>query len=435
MQDANEAWRRKRDGGSLSAQDSAALIGAAVDGRLSDAQAAALLAVIFVRGMQAEELQGWTRAMLNSGIRLHWEGLEGPVVDKHSTGGVGDKASLPLAPALAACGLFVPMISGRGLGHTGGTLDKLESIPGLRTELERESLERVLRAEGAVFGAQTAELVPADKRLYALRDATGLVESLPLIASSIMSKKLAEGIEALVLDVKFGSGAFLPDPRDGERLGRAMLEIARGFGLKAIVVQSTMARPLGLAVGHALEVRESIDCLRGAGPADLRELVCRLGGELLAAVGISAELTAGEARIARALDDGSALERFARIVAAQGGEARCVHEPARLPGTTQRHELRAPRAGVLRFADCRALGLACAALGGGRQAPGDRIDPAVGLLLRRPVGTRLEAREVYLELHHADGRGLEEAVRLIEAAIRFGDPLEAEPLVLASFHS
>ncbi|MFT4541494.1 MAG: pyrimidine-nucleoside phosphorylase [Planctomycetota bacterium] len=435
MIDPLDAWQTKRDGGALSAEDCQSFIAATVDGRLDDARVTAMLAVIFVRGMQPAELVAWTDAMLNSGDRLSWHDLDGPIVDKHSTGGVGDKASLPLAPALAACGLNVPMISGRGLGHTGGTLDKLESIPGMRTELERDQIESVLRTHGAVFAAQTDRLVPADKRLYALRDVTGLVESLPLIASSIMSKKLAEGIEALVLDVKFGSGAFLADPVAGEQLGRAMLDIASGFGVATTVVQTSMEQPLGRAVGHALEVRESIECLRGEGPADLRQLVCRLGGELLVSVKQCPDLEAGQARIAQALDDGTAFDKFVGIVAAQGGDAAAVHEPDRLPAATGRHALRAGADGVLRVENCRSIGLACAALGGGRAQLTDQIDPAVGIVFAREVGSTLTAGEVWAEVHHSNGHGLDQAVRVLESGVRIGEPFERAPLVRASFHT
>ena len=280
-----EAIRAKAAGGAFSAEQSTTFMSAYLDGELGDQQATELLAAIFERGMETRELVAWTEAMLNSGERLTWPGLEGPILDKHSTGGVGDKASLPLAPALAACGAKVPMISGRGLGHTGGTLDKIEAIPGLSTALSVPRLREILDQVGVVIAAQTETLVPADRRLYALRDATGYVASIPLIASSILSKKLAEGLDALVLDVKFGTGATLVDPIEGELLARTMLALAAGCGLTTIAFKTSMDQPLGQAVGHTLEVDEALECMGGEGPEDLRELVVTLGAALLTAGG------------------------------------------------------------------------------------------------------------------------------------------------------
>jgi pyrimidine-nucleoside phosphorylase len=425
-----ELFAAKRDGGALSERAIAEFMQGYVAGTIADHQAAALLTAIFVHGMEPEELACWTRAMLESGTTLDLARLDGPKVDKHSTGGIGDKASLPLAPAVAACGAFVPMISGRGLGHTGGTLDKLESIPGLDTGLDEQHFVDVLARCGLAFGAQTATLVPADRKLYALRDVTGLVASIPLIASSILSKKLAEGLDALVLDVKFGSGAFLPEVERGAELARAMLAIAEAHGLAATAFQTAMDRPLGRAVGHALEVKESLACLRGGGPDDLRELVLTLGAEMLRLGGLARDEAAGRARVAAALDDGTALERFARVVAAQGGDAGALEDEARLPAAPDVEVLAAPASGTLAFGDLRELGLAVTALGGGRRALGERIDPAVGLVLLGAAGDEVRAGEPLIELHHRAGHGLAEARERVLRAVRVGAPEPREPLVI-----
>lgn len=407
---------RKRDGRPLSDDEIRWFIAAYTRGELTDYHAAGLLGTIFVRGLDERELATWTRAMLESGTRLELSRVGKPKVDKHSTGGVGDKVSLPLAPALAACGVAVPMISGRGLGHTGGTLDKLEAIPGFATRLSEDEIVRVLDECGLVFAGQTERLVPADKKLYALRDATGLVEAVPLIASSIMSKKLAEDLDALVLDVKYGSGAFLPDPADGERLARTMLGIARSCGLKCSVALTAMDRPLGRAVGHALEVVESIECLSGGGPADLRELVVAQGGELLHLAGVCASHAAGRARIEAVLDNGHARTLFEVVVKAQGGDPRVVARPELLPRAPAVEPFRADRDGFLSFRSVREVGLAAAALGGGRLRIDDVIDPAVGLVWRRAAGEAVKAGETLCEIHHRGGRGLAECQALLTKA-------------------
>jgi len=421
----------KRDGGELSAGQIRDFMAGVVSGSLADHEVTAMLTAIFIRGMAEEELARWTEAMLHSGGTLRFPEIDAPKADKHSTGGVGDKVSIALAPAVAACGLAVPMISGRGLGHTGGTLDKLESIPGLRTDLSQDELRRVLGATGVAFGAQTAELVPADRRLYALRDVTGLIESIPLIASSIMSKKLAEGLDALVLDVKFGSGAFLREPERGAELARTMLALAERFDVAASAFQTSMDQPLGRAVGHALEIGECLDCLRGGGPADLAELVALLGGEMLHLAGRAATRAEGSQQIGAALSDGSALGVFAAVVAAQGGDPRCVEERELLPCAPETERLEAAREGTLDFADTRAVGLAVLALGGGRRRLADEIDPAVGIVWRRKAGEVVARGEELGEIHHRGGRGLEEAREWLARAIEIGERRELRPLVLA----
>ncbi len=426
--DVRSILRVKRDGGALSGEAIRELLGGYVAGDVPDYQMAALLMAIFHHGMERPELEAWTAAMLNSGSVLRFEG-GGPYVDKHSTGGVGDKVSLPLAPALAACGVRVPMISGRGLGHTGGTLDKLEAIPGFRCDLDEPAFRRALAEAGAVIGAQTEDLVPADRKLYALRDATGVIESIPLIASSILSKKLAEGLDALVLDVKFGSGAFLPDVADGERLGQTMLALSRGMGLSASVFLTAMDRPLGETVGHALEIRETLACLRGEGPADLRTLVSRFGGELLRLAGAAESADRGSARVEAALDDGSALKAFERMVTAQGGDPRTVREPERLPSAPDEAVIEATASGSLTYTDVREIGMAVTALGGGRRAPDDKIDFAVGVELLAQAGDVLAPGAPLFRIHHRAGAGLEEARTRLARSITLGAATQLAPLV------
>jgi len=415
--DPREIVRKKRDGGALAPAEIEAFLDAYVAGEVSDAQAAALCTAVFLRGLAPEELAAWTGAMLHSGSTLARGASGRRRVDKHSTGGIGDKVSLVLAPALAACGAEVPMISGRGLGHTGGTLDKLEAIPGLRTELPLARARAVVEEVGVVIAAQTSELVPADKKLYALRDHAGLVESIPLIASSILSKKLAEDLDALVLDVKYGSGAFLPERERGAELGEALRALAAGFGLPVRVVHSSMEEPLGVAVGCTLEVAEAIECLHARGPADVRELVARLGGEALAAVGLASDVEHGAERVAASLDDASARDVFARMVAAQGGDARWVEDPRRIARSGAVALWCAPASGRLRVVDCRAIGLAVCALGGGRRRPEDPVDHEVGLRWLARSGEDLVAGQALAELHHRDGRGLDEAEGWLERAI------------------
>ena len=428
--DVRAIIRTKRDGGELSEEQIRAFLAGYVAGKVADYQAAALVTSIFIRGMGDGELERWTRAMLESGRALSFDGLDKAVVDKHSTGGVGDKASIPLAPALAACGLAVPMISGRGLGHTGGTLDKLEAIPGFRTGLSERETRAAVERRGLALVGQTPEIAPADRKLYALRDAAGLVESIPLIASSILSKKLAEGLSALVLDVKFGTGAFLPEPERGAELARTMQRLAAGMGVATTAYQTTMERPLGRAVGHALEIAESIECLRGEGPADLRALVCLLGGELLVLAGAAGDLETGQARLARVLDDGSALQAFAGAVEEQGGDPTCLERPGRLPQAPDRTDWRAACSGRLGFRDVRLVGEAAAELGGGRRRLEDEIDPAVGLVFHRAAGDEVAAGEPLVTVHHRGGQGVERALeRLAEATTL--EAAEPGALVLA----
>jgi pyrimidine-nucleoside phosphorylase/thymidine phosphorylase len=422
---------RKCDGAELSDEEIRFFVDGCVRGTIADSQIAALLAGIFARGTTERELATLTRAMLRSGSVLSFDEMPQKKADKHSTGGIGDKVSIALAPAVAACGVCVPMISGRGLGHTGGTLDKLEAIPGFRVELGEDEIHRALDRAGAAFAAQTRELVPADRKLYALRDEIGLVASIPLIASSIMSKKLAEGIDALVLDVKFGSGAFLREPERGAELARTMLGLARAMNVRASAFQTAMDRPLGRAVGHALEIAECIDCLAGEGPDDLRELVLLFGGEMLRLANAATSREQGSERIACAIDSGRAMGVLDLVIRGQGGDPRVLEDRSLLPHTKDVDPWKATASGTLSFEDNRLVGLAAAALGGGRSRSSDAIDAGVGLVWHRVAGERVERGDVLCEIHHREGKGLSECHALLDRAVEIGPLRELAPLVLA----
>ncbi len=393
---------KKRDGAALSDGEIQALIDGAVAGTIPDYQLSALLMAIVWRGLDTRELTTWTRAMIDSGERLRWNRLPGPVIDKHSTGGVGDKVSLCLAPLCAAAGLYVPMMAGRALGHTGGTLDKLETIPGFRTALDPRTFGRVLERAGFVLAGQSARLVPADRLLYALRDATATVESIPLIASSILSKKVAEGAAGLVMDVKVGSGAFLPSLDQTRALARTLIALGRALGLPVRAVLSQMDQPLGEAIGNAVEVREAVEVLKGGGPADVVELTLRLGAEMLVLGGVARDLRDGAARIARARTSGAGFERFVLGVRLQGGDPRVLEHPDRLPAARHSRVVRAPRGGFVARVDAGLLGRAATLLGAGRTRKEDRIAPGAAILLRAKVGARVEAGAPLCTIHFDD---------------------------------
>jgi pyrimidine-nucleoside phosphorylase len=379
----------KRDGRELTDAELRAIVDGAARGTIPDYQLSALLMAIVWRGMTTRELTTWTEAMIDSGERLRWDRLRAPAVDKHSTGGVGDKISLPLAPLVAACGLTVPMIAGRALGHTGGTLDKLETIPGFRTALTTAEIGRVLARAGFVLAGQTARLVPADRALYALRDATATVESIPLIASSILSKKVAEGARALVMDVKVGSGAFLPEHARARELARTLIALGKRLGLPVRALLTDMDQPLGDAIGNAAEVREAIDVLRGSGPADVRALTVRLGAEMLALGRVARDRADGARRIEAALASGAGMEQFLLGVRMQGGDPRTIEDPRRLPRARHARTIRAPRGGVVTRVDAGLLGRAATLLGAGRLRKEDRIAPGAAIILHAKVGARI----------------------------------------------
>ena len=426
--------RRKRDGGELSAAEIEFLVGGIAAGTVPDYQWAALLMAIVWRGMTPPETAALVGAMLHSGEVLDLSDIPGPKVDKHSTGGVGDKTSLILAPVAAACGVTVPMVSGRGLGHTGGTLDKLESIPGFCTRIDLASYRRIARECGLVLAGQTAEIAPADRVLYALRDATATVESIPLITASILSKKLAEGIDALVLDVKTGDGAFMADPADARALAASMTSIGRALGKPVRALLTSMDEPLGRTVGNALEVRECIDCLRGGGPADLVELSLELAAEMLMLGGVATARDAALDRCRGAIADGSALDRFRRVVVAQGGDGRVCDDPdAVLPRAGRVEMVRATRTGFLARLRAWPVGQASMLLGAGRQTVESTIDPAAGIVLHRKVGDAVAVGDVIAELHVNEpfAAALPAARDMLSSAIEItAAPPRPQPLIL-----
>lgn len=398
---------RKRDGLEQSPEEIHELIARFMSGELTDYQMTAWLMAAFLRGLSRREMVALTDAMLRSGDVLELRSIDRPKVDKHSTGGVGDKISLCLGPLVAACGAAVPMIAGRGLGHTGGTLDKLEAIPGYDVHLSASRFERVVREAGVAIIGQTPELAPADRRIYALRDVTGTVASIPLIVASILSKKLAEGIDALVLDVKVGRGAFMADLSSGRQLARALVQVGARSGKKVRALLTDMDAPIGKTIGNALELREAIDVLHGSGPADTRELTLALGDQMLLAAGLYRQHADARAALERALTSGRAYEHFERMVHAQGGDVRFVASPERLPAAPLRVEVVAERGGYVHGIDALTLGRVAVALGAGRQRAEDRIDPAVGIELSVGRGERLRTGDLLGVLHLRRGTSKE----------------------------
>jgi thymidine phosphorylase len=411
--------RAKRDGAALTGDEIRWLIGAYLSGEVAEEQMSAMLMAIYFRGLDPPELRSWTSAMVDSGERLDLGRLTRPTVDKHSTGGVGDKVSLILAPLVAACGAAVPQLSGRGLGHTGGTLDKLESIPGWRAALPPAEMVDILRRVGCVISAAGPGLAPADRRLYALRDVTGTVESIPLIASSIMSKKIAEGTGALVLDVKVGSGAFMRDLADARVLAQTMVTLGEEHGVRTSALLTRMDTPLGRAVGNAIEVEESVATLAGQGPPDLAEVVLALAREMLALAGIEADPAA-------ALADGSALTRYRDMIAAQGGDP-----DAPLPVARHTRALAAPAAGFLVRLDARAVGNAAWRLGAGRARKEDPVSAAAGVLCLAKPGDWVEEEQPLLELRADDESRFDAALAALGNAIEIGagGPGEIDPVI------
>jgi pyrimidine-nucleoside phosphorylase len=417
---AVDVIQKKRDGHELTRDEIAAFIEGYTRGTIPDYQASALAMAVFFKGMTAAETVALTESMMRTGEVLDLSALPGPKVDKHSTGGVGDKTSMVLAPLAAACGVYVPMISGRGLGHTGGTLDKLESIPGFRVGLSLDEFRAVLRASHLGLIGQTPEIAPADRKLYALRDVTSTVESRPLIAASIMSKKMAEGIDALVLDVKTGDGAFMVKEEDSRALAEAMLAIGRGMGKKVVALITDMEQPLGRTVGNALEIAECIETLQGKGPEDLEALSVELAAWMLSLAGAAPTLDAARGRVRDALASGDGLRKFQEVIALQGGDPRVCDDLSRLPRAKETVELRAESAGQVTAIGCRAVGTAAMLLGAGRETVESRIDPGVGLVLRKKVGDAVAAGDSLASVHVSDRRHLDEALAMLGRAIRVG---------------
>jgi len=418
---------RKRDGGELERAEIEAFVRGATDGSWADYQLSALLMAVFLQGMTAQETTALTEAMMRSGVVADLSAVPGPKVDKHSTGGVGDKVSIHLAAMAAACGVVVPMISGRGLGHTGGTVDKLEAIPGFRVGLSLAEFRGQLGRIGVALISQTAELAPADRRLYALRDVTATVESIPLICASILSKKLAEGIDALVLDVKFGRGAFMRERARARELAVALTSVARAMGKPTRAVMTAMDEPLGRSVGNALEIAECVECLRGTGPADLMEVTYALGEQMLVLGGRARDAAAARAELERSISSGSALAKFRELVAAQGGDSRVADDPSVLPASPIRAPLPSRSDGWVHDVDALGVALAAQRLGAGRARAEDAIDPAVGISGLAKVGQRVAKGQPLGVVHAGDGARLDEARAILERSIVVGPGPAAPP--------
>ena len=421
---------RKRDGHALTPEEIAAFVSGVTRGDWADYQATALLMAIFLRGMTANETSCLTGAMMRSGAVADLSGIPGVKVDKHSTGGVGDKVSLILAPLVAACGVPVPMISGRGLGHTGGTLDKLESIPGFQVGLSLDAYAAQIRRIGVSMIGQTAEIAPADRKLYALRDVTATVESIPLICASIMSKKLAEGIDALVLDVTFGRGAFMKDKARAQELATAMVAIGQAMGKPTRALLTAMDQPLGRAVGNAVEVVESIEALKGRGPADLMEVTFALGVQMLLLGKAATRPSEARVRLENAIADGSALARFRDLVTAQGGDARVIDDYARLPRAPVIRELTAPASGYVIDVDPMAIAQAALLLGAGRANVSAGIDHAVGLTDLVKIGEIVPCGGRLCTIHAHDESMLAVALQLLQVAFAIGERPAAPPMLI-----
>jgi pyrimidine-nucleoside phosphorylase len=422
---AHRLIERKRDGGKLDAGEWRALVMAYAAGHVPDYQMSAFLMACFLRGMDRAETVALTESMLNSGVTFELATLGKPRVDKHSIGGVGDKISVVLAPLVSVFDVAVPMVSGRGLGHTGGTLDKLESIPGFRTDLTIAEAHEQLKDINCVLMGQTAEIAPADRKMYALRDATSTVESIPLIASSIMSKKLAEDLTGLVIDIKRGSGAFLTSFEQEVELAREMIDLGESHDCPVVAIFTAMDRPLGRACGNALEVEEAIATLKGEGPADVVEVTLALSAEMLVLAGVARDQDAAKSELRAALSSGKAADQFRRIVERQGGNPNILDDPALLPQARECELFPAPRKGFVQRVEPRAIGRGIIALGGGRTTMADTIDPAVGFVITAKPGDYVDANEPLASIYARDKAGIERGRAALRGAITVGD--EAEP--------
>ncbi|WP_288529612.1 pyrimidine-nucleoside phosphorylase [uncultured Secundilactobacillus sp.] len=417
----------KRNGGTLTAEEIQFFVGGVTDGSIPDYQTSALLMAVYFNGMTDSEQAELAMQMLKSGDQLDLSDIPGIKVDKHSTGGVGDKTSIPLAPMIAALGIPIPMISGRGLGHTGGTLDKLEAIPGFNVELTESQFKHQVKAIKVAIVGATGNIAPADKKIYALRDVTDTVDSIPLIAGSIMSKKIASGTDALVLDVKTGSGAFMKSEADAKALATALVSIGQNVGLQCMAVISDMNQPLGNMIGNALEIQESIDILKGHGPADITDLVLTIGSQMVVLAKQAADLDEARGRLQAVIDDGSALAVFRQMIEAQGGDGQVVSDPTRLPQARYKIELPAKTAGVVAKITADELGIASLLLGGGRQTKDDELDYAVGLELHKKVGDPVAAGDSLLTIH-SNREAVDDIKQLLYDNIEITD--NAQPLTL-----
>jgi len=427
---AIDVIRKKRDGGELSQNEIESLVNAYTRGDIPDYQVSAWLMAVVLRGMTRSETAALTDAMLRSGDVLDLSSLPGKKVDKHSTGGVGDKTSLVLAPLAAAAGVVVPMISGRGLGHTGGTLDKLEAIPGFNVNLPVADFRRVLATCGCCMIGQTAEIAPADRKLYALRDVTGTVESPYLICASIMSKKLAEGIDALVLDVKTGSGAFMKNEKDAAFLAELMVETGERMGKEVMALITDMDQPLGNMIGNALEVVEVVEVLRGEGPEDLRQLCLELAGWMLHLGGVSDTVAEGKEQSEKLIASGKALDKFRQMVELQGGDPLTIDDPKKLPHAKHTMTVSSPRSGYVATVQCEQIGTACVILGGGRERKEDSVDPAVGIVLHKKVGDAVSAGDPLATIYYNAEARAARARQLLEESYRIADAPAREKRLL-----
>lgn len=423
---------RKRHGQALTADEWRALVRDYASGQVPDYQMAALLMAIVWRGLDDVELGALTDAMCASGGQLAFSDHVPPRIDKHSTGGVGDKVSIVLAPLVASVGVAVPMISGRGLSHTGGTLDKLQSIPGLRVDLSIDATRRQVERIGVAMVGQTAEIAPADQKLYALRDVTATVDAIPLMAASIMSKKLAEGLNGLVLDIKQGNGAFVPELDRGLALASTMIRLGEERGCPTVALLTAMDRPLGRACGNALEIAESVETLRGGGPTDLRDVVLALGAEMVRLAGVDADHAAASARLRDALASGRAAEKFVEIVREQGGDPAVLDRPELLPRAPLVREYQARGAGYVHATVSRDIGRAVVALGGGRRTIDDEIDPSVGIVMLVKPGDPVDRGDPMAVVHARDESGIETAIAALDGAVRIGTERPDPPLPLVS---
>jgi pyrimidine-nucleoside phosphorylase len=428
---AIDVIRKKRDGGELSRTEIESLVNDYTRGDIPDYQVSAWLMAVVLRGMTRAETAALTDAMLRSGDVLDLSSLPAKKVDKHSTGGVGDKTSLVLAPVAAAAGIVVPMISGRGLGHTGGTLDKLEAIPGFNVNLPVAQFRRVLETCGCAMIGQTAEIAPADRKLYALRDVTGTVESPYLICASIMSKKLAEGIDALVLDVKTGSGAFMKSDKDAAFLAELMVETGERMGKQIVALITDMDQPLGYMIGNALEVIEVVEVLRGSGPEDLRQLCLELAGWMLHLGGVATTVTEGRKQSEKLIASGAVLDKFRRMVELQGGDPQSIDDPKKLPQAQRKLSISSPKNGYVASLQCEHVGTACVILGGGRERKEDAVDPAVGIVLHKKVGDAVLTGESLATIYYNADVRVARARQLLEESYQIADSPahERRPLI------
>lgn len=426
--------RKKRDGGELSHEEIAFLVNGYTQGHIADYQMSAFLMAVFFRGMSAAETVTLTQQMIHSGVIVDLSELPGRKVDKHSTGGVGDKTSLILAPLAAAAGVWVPMVSGRGLGHTGGTLDKLESIPGFRVGLTLDEYKRVLKTTGLVLIGATKEIAPADKKIYALRDVTATVESIPLITASILSKKVAEGIDGLVMDVKFGNGAFMKSFEQARQLAQSLASVGRGLGLDIRVLLTDMNQPLGQAVGNALEVIECIEVLKGRGPADVKYLSVELAAHMVLLGQKASSLDEARSLIEQHINTGAGLERLRAVIAAQGGDPLIVDDYARMPQAAHRTEVVAPVDGFVADIKAETIGLAAMQLGAGRELIDSVIDPAVGIVLHKKVGDHVQVGQSLATIYYNAPEKVEQTRQMITQAYSYSEVVPAvQPLVADTF--